>query len=614
MPASTLSRQERRTQIAKAAKLYGIKGEESLTLHHAYNALARHEVAEAVQMVLPITRSHPGNIHAWIIMGGAALEKREGKTAQAFFGKAAEKAPRNSLVLAGQAKAHVLEAEVEEAVARMAEAFANGSTDAGLANLYAELMAPLGRRLKCVEVLEPVVSKLKQADLSYKLATLLTDADEPGRAARWFETAYSLDPKPEKHRIGQLRALVYTLRFDAAEELAAELLPYVQNRDEVVGLQLILRRVQRRYDDVISLADSHEFTDPSMFAQSRGILANVWQDKGEMKRADDAYVEAINITGEQANVAKGYGVFLYRGGHYAKGAPYYAQRLPQTSRNRIPYENSEAETLLSQPRLHLMGEQGIGDQLALLSLLRLAPLAEGVELNLVSDPRFAAALEGNSFGIKVKPQDDFLATPQQLRPSELVFLGDLSRYLDGRDPAEKHGPYLRPDPARVAKLREKYAARAKGAPVIGMAWNSGSLIGYLRSLPLVEMMAAVPEGAVVVNLQYGDCRAALTAAAKARPDVTFIDDREVDQMADLAAFFAQIAAVDRVITIDNTTAHACGAIGHPDAHVLIPAGSECMWYWGDTGEQDPWYGNLSLHRQQVAGDWASAIATLAGNS
>ena len=71
MPAPTLSRQERRTQIAKAAKLYGIKGEESLTLHQAYNALARHEIAEAVQMVLPITRSHPGNIHAWIIMGGA---------------------------------------------------------------------------------------------------------------------------------------------------------------------------------------------------------------------------------------------------------------------------------------------------------------------------------------------------------------------------------------------------------------------------------------------------------------------------------------------------------------------------------------------------------------
>ena len=43
-----LSRKDRRVQIAKAAKIYGIKGQESLDLHEAFNALARGEVMRAV--------------------------------------------------------------------------------------------------------------------------------------------------------------------------------------------------------------------------------------------------------------------------------------------------------------------------------------------------------------------------------------------------------------------------------------------------------------------------------------------------------------------------------------------------------------------------------------
>ena len=87
-------------------------------------------------------------------------------------------------------------------------------------------------------------------------------------------------------------------------------------------------------------------------------------------------------------------------------------------------------------------------------------------------------------------------------------------------------------------------------------------------------------------------------------------DSGIDQMADLAGFAAQIAALDTVATIDNTTAHMCGALGHPDAHVLLPAGSECMWYWGREAEVDPWYGQLALHRQAEAGDWSAPLAGL----
>ena len=142
------------------------------------------------------------------------------------------------------------------------------------------------------------------------------------------------------------------------------------------------------------------------------------------------------------------------------------------------------------------------------------------------------------------------------------------------------------------------------------AWASGSMLGHLRSVSLMDILSAVPDGALVVNLQYGDRKAEIEAARRARPDVSILDDPEVNQMTDLAGFFAQVAVMDRVLTIDNTTAHTCGAIGHPDTHVLVPTGSECMWYWGLTEARDPWYGNLNLYRQTKLGVWDHPLSLM----
>lgn len=613
MNTAALSRKDRRAKIAKAAKIYGIKGQESLDLHEAYNALARGEVGKAVQLAHPITQSHPGSHHGWIIMGGAALAQREGKTAQAFFGQAAAIRPNDPVVLGGIAKAHVLEAEVEEAVAMAPRAFDAGSEDIGLARLYLDLMAQFGRRLAAADALGPMADRLNDAGLCHRMGDLLVDAEESGKAAYWYEKAYKLDPKPEAHRIGWLRGLLAKCRFDEAEPLARDLMNTATDRDAAVGLFLLLLRVTGRADEAETIVEGNEFASTEGFAHAKGVMANIWQDRGDYDAAADTYLEAIHVTGQAGNIAKAYGVFLFREGDFAAGQPYFAERFPSQQRARIPLENAAPENLSGLGRVILMSEQGVGDQLALLPLLRMAPVAEGTEVIFVADARFGPLLEGNLLEVTHRDKDEFLSTPQQLAPNELVYLGDLSRYLDGSDPATRQGAYLVPDATRVEALKAKYQALSNGKPVIGMAWNSASLIGYLRSIPLDRLVSALPEGALVVNLQYGDVAKDIAAAQAARPDLTFISDDTVDQMADLAGFAAQIAALDHVVTIDNTTAHVCGAIGHPDAHVLVPAGAECMWYWGREGTRDPWYGAANLHRQDTAGDWAGPLAAIAAD-
>ncbi|MCR8550573.1 tetratricopeptide repeat protein [Salipiger sp. P9] len=611
MTTQTLSRKEKRAAIARASKLYGLKGDDALAIHNAYLTMQKGDLGGALRLAHPVTQRHPGNPHGWILLGSAALSQREGETAKAFFAKAVECAPKGARALAGLGKAHVLCAEVEPACAIMEQAIDAGSKDVPMMLLYLDLTGRLGRRLHAAKRLEPLAQKLDSADLAYKLGLSLQEVDETKRAAICFERAYALDPAPEAHQIAQAQALLYTGRVEEAEARARELLETLKDRDQLALVLLTALRLQRKGDEALGFAEAFEFATPEGFAQARGMVANVLQDQDDMAGAEAAYQEAMHIAGEQPRIRKAYGVFCYRDGRYAEGAAHYEKRLPALQRRQVAVENAAPENLAMQDRVFLMAEQGIGDQIALMSLLRLAPLKDGAEVTFVGDPRHGPLLDGNALGLGHMAQSDLNGVTPPVAPGEMVFLGDLTRYLPDAAPAARQGAYLTPDAGAVDTIRTRYEALAEGRPIFGLAWASRSLIGALRSLPLSELVAVLPEGAFVVDLQYGDTRDEIAAAKAARPDLLFHSDPQIDQMTDLAGFAAQLTALDRVITIDNTTAHLAGALGLADAHLLLPAGSECMWYWGGEGSEDPWYATLTLHRQRRAGDWSGPLAELA---
>lgn len=613
MADQALSRKDRRAKIAVAAKAYGIKGQESLDLHEAYQALGKNDVMRAVQLAHPITQSHPKSAHAWIVMGGAALAQREGTTAQAFFDRALDLHPNESSALVGLAKAYVLQAKPEEATQVAARAFRAGATEKGLIDIYLGLMHQMGRVLVATDIVEAAAIKLNDPDICLRIADLLSELDETVAAAIWLDRAWRKEPTREAFRIGRLRGLIYIRRFDQAEVQADELLADagVKDRDTVILYKALILRITDRQREALELVEAHEFTSPERYAEVRGVTANILQDIGRADEANDAYLEGMHVTGEKLKVSKAYGAFLMRAGDFVKGPDYYADRMPAGQRRFVPYANSEREKLESLTRMILVGEQGVGDQLALLSLLRIAPIdLAKVPVTFVSDERFVKALADNAFGFVPVDRTAFSDVPGMIEAGQMVYLGDLVRHIDPDNRAAHQGPWLKADTARTQYLRQKYERLSNGGPIIGAAWSSASMVGHLRSVTLMDILSCVPDGALIVNLQYGDCKAEIEAARKARPGVSIIDDTEIDQMSDLAGFFAQISAMDRVLTIDNTTAHACGALGHPDTHVLLPTGSECMWYWGNDGDRDPWFGNLALYRQEVHGKWEKPLSLL----
>ena len=106
-----------------------------------------------------------------------------------------------------------------------------------------------------------------------------------------------------------------------------------------------------------------------------------------------------------------------------------------------------------------------------------------------------------------------------------------------------------------------------------------------------------------IDLQYGDTTTE-RESIEAETGVRILRDDAVDQMADLDAFAAQVAAMDLMITISNTTAHMAGALGVP---VWILLSAVPMWRRFQDCDNSPWYPSALLFRQSEAGDWTSVI-------
>jgi ADP-heptose:LPS heptosyltransferase len=141
---------------------------------------------------------------------------------------------------------------------------------------------------------------------------------------------------------------------------------------------------------------------------------------------------------------------------------------------------------------------------------------------------------------------------------------------------------------------------------IGISWRGGKdpKVERIRSIPLEqwELLLSIP-CIHFVNLQYGDCSSELNEANK-RFGITIYNWEDVDPLKDLDNFAAQIAALDLVISIDNSTVHMAGALGKP-IWTLLPFSPD--WRWMLNREDSPWYPTMRLFRQSSPGDWESVI-------
>jgi hypothetical protein len=237
-----------------------------------------------------------------------------------------------------------------------------------------------------------------------------------------------------------------------------------------------------------------------------------------------------------------------------------------------------------------MPKNRIGEELRLARFI--APASQCAHRCIVLTEKRLVPLLGRSFsGIDVRPRgvDDAGAMAEA---DVAAYLETIAfHYAKNSEELRRCFVRLRADPERVNSIRQRYK-RTPCGPLIGISWasrNKGKVLPELNSwAPLLSWPSAT-----FVSLQYGNIKQDLNLLQ----DLTggnIINDSKIDQMVDLDAFAAQVAALDAVVSVSNTTIDMAGMLGMPTLHIRDDKASQI---WPETGPS-PWYPDMTFVYKQ----------------
>jgi Tfp pilus assembly protein PilF/ADP-heptose:LPS heptosyltransferase len=337
-------------------------------------------------------------------------------------------------------------------------------------------------------------------------------------------------------------------------------------------------------------------------------LGNIFHAQDRVDDAIASHQRALALRPDVAEAHYNLGLAQLLKGDFASGWPNLEWRWRtkdhETPMRPYPQPRWTGEKLATG-RVLIWREQGVGDEIMFAGLIPDATRT-GTRCVLDCDPRlqplFARSFPGvdvvssHHLGNDSEPDPEF-DIAAQLPSGGLPSLFRTS----GAAFAATTSPYMIADPAAREQFRARYA---DGRRLVGLAWYSkNQKTGRDRSIDL-SVLAPLFERTDIqwISLQYGDHDGLEKQATVANAPILI--DRAVDQLSDIDTFAAQIAALDLVITVDNSTAHLAGALGVP-VWVLLPFARD--WRWLQVREDSPWYPTMRLFRQPQRGDWHSVI-------
>ena len=297
-------------------------------------------------------------------------------------------------------------------------------------------------------------------------------------------------------------------------------------------------------------------------------------------------------------------------GNYALGLELYDARWQRDRFDKpwdVPVPEWNGEKL--DGRLLVYSEQGVGDYVMYALLFKeLRRFAKSITIEV--NPRVASLFRRSFPDMRIIDRN---ALPVDWNPAAhaaKVSMGDLPLRLkaDLENMPNREG-FLIAEPSLALKLRAKYQSLFPGKRLVGISWRSGNRdSATIRSIDLSLMKAIfdTPDCAFVC-LQYGDNSRDLDKL-KAETGHEIHWDREVDPLHVLDPFAAQVAAMDLIISVDNSTVHFAGALGVP-CWVMLPVNSD--WRWLVERPNSIWYDSLELFRQQLGDGWEQLIGRAA---
>jgi len=439
-------------------------------------------------------------------------------------------------------------------------------------------------------------------------------AGKPREAKDHYEAALRLQPDSLDARFNIIQALINLKDFDGAIEAGRKYITLnPTDAAAYISLGNALKykgepdAAMRAYEDALKLAPDN--------ATAYANMSSIFLDRGHLAEAVAMMDKAIAIDPRPSDIRYRRGLKLLRQGDLARGWEDYESRF-SAAKVRTPRHTTPAQWTgedLRGKAILIWTEQGIGDEILYASMIP-EVIAQAGRCIVECSPRMVPVFTRAFPEATVIPHTDGKPSPHLENLDYQCATTSLGRVLRTSFAAFRpHQGYLKADPARTAVLRRRYRDIAPGHLLVGLSWHSKLDVEMLKSLALVSWAEILKVPRVTfVNLQYGDHRAEIAAVREAT-GIEIVQDAEIDPLADMDAFFAQVAALDLVITTSNTTAHVAGSL-HIPTWVMLSNGSP--FYWFTERNDSPWYPSLELFRQsQGSGPpqetWQAVVARIA---
>jgi tetratricopeptide (TPR) repeat protein len=605
----------------------------------AWVHLAR--IPDAVAALERSLALRPDFVPAVEALGSAWIQAGEPAKGLSYFRRAAQLVPASPEAVDRLANALLLcekFAEAHEAFTRLI-AFApeHWRGRAG----QATALHGLGRGSEAEAVLRDCIAKHPSHGQAYiTLGTLLgqgerfTDAEQvlldavkaaPAAAEAWrwlgvcrhkqgrfedavpaYTQALALHPKDTMIAAHLAEALIDLNRLEEADTVLNQALAHRPEDPALLTARGRVFELRGQLDEAIALQTRVLALAPKFEAAflNRGSARRF---AGDLNGALADYDAALALKPSMAAATAHRAMTLLTLGRLSEAWPHYRARVRARGgavdfSGGIPWDGSA----LKGKRALIWGEYGLGDEIMFASLLPELIKDLGPS-TLVCAPRLQNLFKRSFPELAIRPLDGEITGAFDARLA-LIDAAQMLRPTIGHFPT--HNGYIKADPALTVALRDRYRAKT-GNKLVGISWRSASgATGRFKSagLELWDDILGVP-GITFVSLQYGQHPGDIDDARK-RTGTEIIVDPAVDSSGDLDAFAAQVAAMDLVISVSNTTVHVAGALGRP-VWVLTPTGSGAHWYWFQKRADSPWYPAARLFRQGTRGSWQEPITAVA---
>ena len=348
------------------------------------------------------------------------------------------------------------------------------------------------------------------------------------------------------------------------------------------------------------------------YAPAYSNLGNTLDAKGELDQSIHAYQQALKINPQYAEAHKNLSLSYLKQGNFKQGWEEYQWRwkcdeFAAENRKDFPQPMWDGSSLDGKSIL-IWQEQGTGDCIMFASLL-VELQAHAQKIFVETEYRLLPLLERSFPTIhfhtaQIPPTPQLLSTTIDFQSP----IASLPRWFltDEEDFPKRHA-YLKASDHITQKCRNKYQQLAEGKTLVGISWNSmNKSVGKQKSAPLEQLEPLLSlNDCFFINLQYeyGDLALELDQFAN-DTGISIHCDTEINPLESLDDFAAQVAALDLVITISNTTAHMAGALGK-SVWTLLHYGAD--WRWLTNRSDTPWYPSMTLFRQSRQGDWGNVV-------